>query len=456
MVWHTKGEAQNILQQLPLPLNPRFDGKVPRIVHSHLQLDAPQRPILTTSFVSTQNLLTAHMCRDVGVFNLVEYFKALTVLEPGKMELRDYKKPELKSKAWLMKIEMAGICGTDHHIINNKKPFPWAENIYPFIPGHEFVGRIEEVGSDFVGVDVEGFPLKKGDLVVVCPDGSRLGETVDSAPCGKCYYCMTGFPLFCANRTSKTNHGPVMEGWQRGFAEYRYNHGVEAIYKLPEDMPPQVGVLVEPLSIAIHAFERAMGTGSSWLYQGMGPGKVVVVIGSGPIGILSVIVAKQLGAWRIIVTGAPDNRLTLSKEFGAETISIEKMKTPEERIKAVKELTPYHQGADVVIEAAGTPSAFVEALDMVRNRGTIVEVGHFTDRGPAPINPFWFCAKNINIFGIFGGGPAGFLWAKRFLEKTWRQIPFEKLVTHKFPLKDFNLALETSRKLESMKTVMIP
>ena len=71
------------------------------------------------------------------------------------------------------------------------------DKFYPFIPGHEFVGRIEEMGPDFPRVDVEGRPLATGDRVAVCV------EDMDSTPCGKCYYCATGFPVFCANKESR-------------------------------------------------------------------------------------------------------------------------------------------------------------------------------------------------------------------------------------------------------------
>ncbi len=377
-------------------------------------------------------------------------FNAATVSEPNVIEVREYNKPELASQDWLLKVKMVGICGTDHHMISSRKPFPWEETIYPFIPGHEFVGEIEETGSDFSGVDAQGLPLKKGDYVTARPIGK------DSVPCGKCYYCMNGMPMFCPARVP-INHPMLLRGFQRAYAECRYMHSSETIYKLPEDMPSEVAVLTEPLAVAIHAFERASDTGSSWLFRGMGPGKTVVIQGSGTIGILLTIMAKILGAWKIIVVGAPDNRLALCREFGAdETISIERLSTPEERTKAVKELTSYKAGADVVIEAAGVPNAFVEALEMVRSRGTIVEVGHFTDRGTAPINPFQFCAKAINIFGVWGGGPGGFLWAERILERNWHTIPFQKIVTHKFPLAKVKEALEISRKLESMKTVLMP
>ncbi len=381
----------------------------------------------------------------------MQSFLAATVTEPGIVKVMKYEKPKLGPKSWFLKIEMCGICGTDPHLINSRKPFLWTENSYPFIPGHEFVGRIEEVGPDFAGVDAEGQPLNVGDLVVAVPD-----TNVDFAPCGKCYYCMFGLPAFCANRVS-TDIGPLFKSWQRGFAQYRYMHGDEATFKLPEDMPLEVAALTEPMSIAAFAFERATDPGNAWLFQGMGPGKTVVIQGSGPIGILLTIVAQLSGAWKIIVIGAPDNRLALCREFGAdETISIEKLPTSEERIQAAKELTPLGQGADLVIEAAGVPGAFQEGIMMLRDRGTFIELGHFTDRGPTQVNPYTICSKQINLLGMWGCGPAGFLISKRILQRYRHKIPFEKIVTHKFPLEKVNEALATSRKMESMKTVIIP
>jgi threonine dehydrogenase-like Zn-dependent dehydrogenase len=377
-------------------------------------------------------------------------FRAVTVPEPGVIGVREYERPEVRSRDSLLRIEMSGVCGTDPHIIFDKKPLPWiTEKFYPFIPGHEFVARVEETGADFPKIDPDGEPIKAGDLVGVSV------EDMDSAPCGRCYNCATGFPVLCSNRVAKDY--PILEkGWQRCWAELRYTNGIEAVYKLPEDLPLEAAVVAEPLSIAVSAFQRA-ATGASWLHQGMGPGKTVVIQGSGPIGILLTIVAKLTGAGKVIVVGAPDNRLSLCRQLGAdETISIERLKDPAERISRVKELTPLGIGADVVFEAAGVHGAFTEGIEMVRDKGTFVELGHFTDRGAESVNPFLLCSKNINLFGVFGGMPTDFLFAKRILVRYHDKIPFEKIVTHKFSLDGAEDALNAMRNMDSMKTVIIP
>jgi threonine dehydrogenase-like Zn-dependent dehydrogenase len=386
----------------------------------------------------------------LGGVKMVSRFQAVTVKEPGSLGVESYERPTIRARDALLMIEMTGVCGTDPHIIFDKKPLPWiTEKFYPFIPGHEFVGRIEELGADHPRVDPDGERLRPGDLVGVSI------EDMDTSPCGVCYHCMTGFPVLCANRTLREY--PILEkGWQRSWAQFRYTHGVEAIYKLPEDLPLEAAVLVEPLSIAVSTMQRA-AMGASWLYQGMGPGKTVVIQGSGPIGVLLTIVAKLSGAGKIIAVGAPDGRLALCSLFGADqTVSIEKVKDPAERISKVKEMTPLGEGADVVFEAAGVPGAFSEGLGMVRDKGTLVELGHFTDRGAEELNPFMICSKNINLFGVFGGMPPDFLFAKRILSRYHKEIPFEKIVTHKFPLDESDRALQTMRSLNCMKAVIIP
>lgn len=376
--------------------------------------------------------------------------RAAVVSGPGEIDIQDLDLPKLAPQDFIMKTEMCGICGTDLHLINSLKGFE-AEISYPFILGHEFVGTIDEVGKDFEKVDVTGLPLEAGDRVAVSPDGN-----IDTPACGVCYYCKNGLSFFCANRATRIPPlPPTIRGWQRGYADYRYTHAVEAVYRLPQGMPPEVGVLVEPLSIAIYAFERAYQPGTPWLFQGMGPGKIVVVQGSGTIGLLLTLLSKLCGAYKTIVIGAPNNRLEMCSDFGADiTVSIEEIKNPKERIKKVKELTPFNKGADIVFEAAGVPSAFTEGIEMVRSGGIFIELGHFTDRGLAEVNPFTVVSKNLSIIGSYGGGAIGFLSAVRLLESYRKTIAFEKIVTHKFPLDKVREALETARRYECMKAVL--
>ena len=93
---------------------------------------------------------------------------------------------------------------------------------------------------------------------------------------------------------------------------------------------------------------------------------------------------------------------------------------------------------------------------MIRDKGTFVELGHFTDRGSESVNPFLLCSKNINLLGVYGGMPTDFLSAKRILARYHEKIPFEKIVTHKFSLDKADEALNAMRNMDSMKTVIIP
>jgi len=118
----------------------------------------------------------------------------VTVPEPGVIGVKEYERLEPRPKDVLLRIEMTGVCGTDPHIIFDEKPLPWiTAKFYPFIPGHEFIARIEEVGSDFPRVDPDGEPIKVGDLVGVSV------EDMDSSPCGRCYNCATHSPYFVHN-----------------------------------------------------------------------------------------------------------------------------------------------------------------------------------------------------------------------------------------------------------------
>jgi len=124
----------------------------------------------------------------------------------------------------------------------------------------------------------------------------------------------------------------------------------------------------------------------------------------------------------------------MAREFGADvTINISEVHDQKERVELVKAATPRGQGADVIFECAGVPAAIEEGLNMLRRNGTYVVVGHFSDVGTIPLNPFThFCDKHINLYGAWGAEAAGFVKGLSILEK--REFPYEKLVTHVLPL----------------------
>lgn len=111
------------------------------------------------------------------------------------------------------------------------------------------MARLEEMGPDFPKFDPDGEPLHRGDLVGVSV------EDMDSSPYGVCYHCATGFPVLCANRVPR-NEQTLKKGRQRSWGKFRFTPGVEAVYKLPDDISFESAVLAEPLSMAAAPFRE--------------------------------------------------------------------------------------------------------------------------------------------------------------------------------------------------------
>ena len=368
--------------------------------------------------------------------------RAAVVYAPEQWEIREYEMEAPRpTDAW-MKVDMCGVCGTDVHVFQNEDPFPWA---HPFVLGHEPVGTLAEVGKDFPKKDEYGNPIAEGDRIVF-----------QSWTCGECYACRTLLmPNLCmGSPRSGKQPMPDMLG---GFGEYTYVPEEAFIFRVPDSLPTDAAVLVEPMSIALGTIERAMLGGEPQRGTPMGPGKIVAILGSGTIGLMAMLVAKMSGAYKTIVVGGPEYRIDLCREFGADhTINIDEMTDPEERVQAVRDLTPHGLGPDVVIECAGVPAAFAESIEMARRGGAVVEVGHFTKRGLAQIDPFTVCLKHLNILGSWVTPAADFGTCLRLMETNKDRFDFTKLVTHRFTLDQTGEAVALAKSQESMKPVVMP
>ena len=127
-----------------------------------------------------------------------------------------------------------------------------------------------------------------------------------------------------------------------------------------------------------------------------------------------------------------------------------------ERAEQIRALAPFGVGPDVVLEAEGAPTVFVEAMRLVRAGGTIVEHGHFTCRGTTPIGLTPIVFRDLQIFGNLGYYNSGFSTAVSILEAERSRVPFEKVVTHEFSLSRVQEALETARREDCVKALLIP
>jgi len=296
--------------------------------------------------------------------------------------------PKIGPKAAIIRIGACGVCGTDLHILKGHwpKPLPW-----PFTLGHELAGVIVEIGDE-LKTDLMGKPIGVGSKLMLPP----------LMPCGHCDWCLH-YPETANKCLTPVYYGRYLGfdkpphlwgGWaEMVYVDFEDLPGTK-IYKLPDEMPLRLGALSEPLTSGIRAFERAQKVG------GFPWNATVVVQGAGPIGILAIAAAQEMGAGRVIAVGAPESpRLELARRFGAEaTVNIDECKTAEERIKAVRDIVGGY-GADLVMDCSGHPTAGPEGIEFLRDGGTYVEMGQFTDAGSIETSWHRICTKDINVLG---------------------------------------------------------
>lgn len=304
-----------------------------------------------------------------------------------EFEIREYVVPDPAPGTLLIKQEMAGICGTDLH--------NWQKGIKSeTLLGHEAVGIIAGLGKG-VTHDYIGNPVKEGDRIVFHPRNSGVAYGFRSPE----------------------------EPFTGGFADYLYLKDPVNCF-IRSEAPPEVGVLAEPFTVGVHSALRA----------NVQLGDTVIVQGAGPIGLMCMIAAKLSGAARLIVIGGPAARLELAKKLGAHiTIDIAEVRDAAERKALALAATPGKLGADIVFEAAGFLPAFPEGLELVKQDGTFVEVGHFVDVGTVAINPNQhFLRPNLRLEGIWGSRYHHFVRAVAIMEN--QEVPFQEMVSHVLPL----------------------
>jgi threonine dehydrogenase-like Zn-dependent dehydrogenase len=381
----------------------------------------------------------------------MERIGVITFDGPGAPpRLRQVPRPAVPPRAALIRIDACGVCGTDLHILKGHwpKPLPW-----PFTLGHELAGVIEAIGPE-LETDFMGQPLTVGAKVMLPP----------LMPCGRCYYCVH-YPT----RANKCLD-PVYYGRYLGFDKPPHLWGgwAEAVYidlamlpgtkvyRLPDAMSLLLGSLAEPLTSCVRGLMRAIRDPAA--ADGFRIGDTVVVQGAGPIGLLALVAAREMGAGRVIVVGAPEEpRLRLCRAFGAaETISLEHCPTPAERIAAVRAATGGF-GADVVLECSGHPSAGPEGIEMLRDGGTYVEMGQFTDAGSIETNWHRICAKDITIVGSWAFTANDIPLAIQMLHRAADRYPWH-LLQSEYPLTEAGVAaaIADANAMRCMKATIRP
>jgi alcohol dehydrogenase len=330
--------------------------------------------------------------------------EAAVLVKPGTFELRRFPIPKIGPDSGLLRVELAGVCGTDLKIFHGTYLGRLGN---PLIPGHEICGIVDEIGEQAA----ERWGVQKGDRVAV---DSFLA-------CGSCDACLSGETRYCEGLgdygvSMSAGRPPYLWG---GFSQLVYLHPGAQVYRLGT-LSPALGVLVPAV----------LGNAIRWVSDigRVRVGSTVLVSGPGAIGLACVAVAKELGASLVIVTGLSSDahRLALAQSLGADQALL----ADSDLETAVLDLTE-GTGVDAVIEVSGSVEAMALAPRLTRRQGIVV-FGGLSGGRPASLSLDDVALREIELRGVFSHDRASIKRALRFAETNGER--FEGFITDVFPL----------------------
>jgi threonine dehydrogenase-like Zn-dependent dehydrogenase len=375
--------------------------------------------------------------------------RTATLVAPWQLVLRSYPFPDrLEPGAVLLRMIASGICGTDKHTYRGEtQQYAGTDHAsttpFPLVQGHENLGEIVAIG-DGGATAFDGSPLTIGDRVVPAPNRA----------CGVCDYCLGDFPYYFCRRLE--NYGNSMTAREAphlfgGWAEHLYIKPTTPIFKVPDGVPDDVAVLTEIFAVT-HSLDLVAAMPRP---GGFSEGDTVAIIGAGPVGIAHAAKARIMGASTVIAVDPYRARVELTADLGA-TDTIVATADATDLVDRVRDITA-GRGVDVAVDATGHPSSFGPALDVLRDGGTLIEVGAFVDLGTVPINPASILGRNLTIVGVAGEDARAYDRTLAMFAEHHRQVPFHAVVTHHFALHDAELAMQTALGADTaMKVVITP
>ncbi len=319
--------------------------------------------------------------------------------------------PEIGADEVLIKINKTGICGTDIHIWNWDD---WASATVPvpMITGHEFAGEIVEIGNRVEGLKIGQRCSGEGHLVGLESRQSRAGQ----------------FHLDPGTR----GIGVDVQG---AFAEYLRLPAFNVV-PLPDDIPDEIGAILDPLGNAVHtalSFELL--------------GEDVLITGAGPIGIMAAAVARHANARNVVITDINPDRLTLAEKVVG---NLRTVNVAEENLQDVIHELGMKQGFDIGLEMSGSQQALDQMVDALVMGGRIALLG--IPPGESPVNWSEIVFKAITIKGVYG----------REMFETWYKmiamlqngLDVSKVITHEFKAHEFKKGFEIMKAGKSGKVVL--
>jgi (R,R)-butanediol dehydrogenase/meso-butanediol dehydrogenase/diacetyl reductase len=309
----------------------------------------------------------------------------------------------LGPKDVLVRNAFVGICGTDLHeyhagpIFIPTRPHPRTGATAPQILGHEYSGRVLEVGEDVRDVRV-------GDRVSIQPLVAPFDD----------FFARRGFAQLAENVAL------VGLSWPWGGMAQTSLVREDNVARLPDTVTDEQGAMIEPAAVVVHAIDKGR----------VRPGDSVLITGAGPIGALACLAAHAAGATTILVSETNPKRREMVAELGVVTASF--APDSEEALRAIADHTERGFGVDVAIECVGHEAALGTCIELVRRRGTIVQVGLLTKPGLIDLNSI--AMKDITLEGLFCYETT--MWPRVIGMVASGRLPVERAISARIELPD--------------------
>jgi len=340
--------------------------------------------------------------------------KTAVLTMPSKLVFEERNIPDINQDEVLLKVLNLGLCGSDLHLYNGSYKGP---HIYPVVPGHEYSGQIIKVGKNVKD-------LKVGDFVV--------GDA--AMWCGRCKYCF-GDKNICIDVEKR---GLTINGCA---AEY-VNIKEKYLYKIPENVDPELACLAEPFAVGNHAILKATGKNPSALAD-----KKVLIMGAGPIGLsILMLLVKEYGFKNVFISDLIDYRLNLAKKFGGIIFKPE--------IQNMAQVSTYKEmydidGFDYIFESTGVNTVLDMSFLYVNPLGTIIALAPIRE---IKLSGGLLMLKSVKLIGSLGG--AGDI--PQVLNAFSKDVGYYKqIITHKFAFDYMNEAMETQKTEEKRLKIII-
>ena len=313
------------------------------------------------------------------------------------LELCDIPVPVPEKNEALIKVKLAGVCGSDMTVYRGKH----MTATVPTVLSHEILGTIESLPEGYDG------KFKLGQRVLMNPIIS----------CGECSACKRGLPWVCENLKLLGIH---VNG---GFAEYT-KVGVDKLVALDEDIPDDVAILGEPFAVGQHVMVNSQ----------IQKGDKIFISGGATVGLYIAIFARAAGAERVIISEINEPRRKFVESMGIETINPNEV----DAMDLMREVTG-GGGFDIVYDTSGAPACVLQMPDLCRCGGKLLSLGLSGDAYQFIIGKVSF--KEITLVGNRLYSQEDFEQGVRFVEDNWRELHLDRMVTDRLGLTEIDKAI---------------